>query len=268
MERVTDADDPRVAEYLHLRDPEARRRGDVFVVEGRVALERVVDSGLAVRSVLLTPPRAEQLADVVGRLPSSTRVLVAERSVVAATAGFDVHRGILAVAERPGPVPVGDLLSGGDRWLVTEATSDHENLGALFRAAAGFGFGGVLADPRTADPYYRRCVRVSLGWSAVLPHARSAPLADELPRLRAGGVRSVALCPHRGRAVDTAVDRGALDGRVALVVGAEGPGLDADTIDACDEVVRIPMSGSADSLNVATAFAVVAAFDAARRGWP
>lgn len=267
MEHVEGPDDPRVTDYLHLRDPDARRRGDVFVVEGRVALERVVDGGLEIRSVLVTPPRAEQLAGVLDRLDPGTPILVADRSVLAMTAGFDVHRGILAVAARPGPLPAAELLRRGDRWLVTEATADHENLGSLFRNAAGLGFHGVLADSRTADPYYRRCVRVSLGWSAVLPHARLAALADELPSLREAGIRSVALCPHRGRPVDEAVADGSLDGPTALVVGSEGPGLDEATIDACDEVVRIPMAGSADSLNVATAFAVVASFDAARRHW-
>ena len=103
-----------MTDYLHLRDPDARRRGDVFVVEGRVALERVVDGGLEVRSVLLTPPRAEQLADLLGRLDRSAPVLVADRSVLAATAGYDVHRGILAIAARPGPVPVTELLQRGD----------------------------------------------------------------------------------------------------------------------------------------------------------
>ncbi len=267
MEHIEGPDDPRVTDYLHLRDPDARRRGDVFIVEGRVALERVVDGGLEVRSVLLTPPRAEQLAHLLGRLGPSAPVLVADRSVLAATAGYDVHRGILAIADRPGPVPLTELLQRGDRWLVTEATADHENLGSLFRNAAGLGFHGVLADSRTADPYYRRCVRVSLGWSAVLPHARIATLADELPALRGAGIRSVALCPHRGRPVDEVVADGSLDGPTALVVGSEGPGLDETTIDACDEVVRIPMAGSADSLNVATAFAVAASFDAARRRW-
>lgn len=267
MDHVEGPDDPRVTDYLNLRDPEARRRGEVFVVEGRVALERVVDGGLDVRSVLLTPPRAEQLADLLDRMGPSTPVLVADRSVLAATAGFDVHRGILAIAARPGPLPVQELLQRGDRWLVTEATTDHENLGSLFRNAAGLGFQGVLADSRTADPYYRRCVRVSLGWSAVLPHARLATLADDLPALREAGVRSVALCPHRGRPVDEAVAAGSLDGPTALVVGSEGPGLDEATIEACDEAVSIPMAGSADSLNVATAFAVVASFDAARRNW-
>ena len=265
MERVDGPDDPRVADYLRLRDPEARRDGRVFIVEGRVALERILTAGIPLRSVLLTPARAEQLADTLRGV--DTRILVADRGVLAATAGFDVHRGVLAVATRPGPVPVADVLALGDRWLVTEATADHENLGSLFRNAAGLGLSGALLDDRTADPYYRRCVRVSLGWSAALPHARVGGLETGLTGLSVAGVRTVALCPHRGRPVDEAAADGSLDGRVALVVGAEGPGLEESTIAAADDVVRIPMAGTADSLNVATALAVVATFAAARRDW-
>ena len=124
-----------------------------------------------------------------------------------------------------------------------------------------------MLDERTADPLYRRCVRVSLGWSAVLPHARCASLGETASVFADAGFRTVALCPHIGVPVDEAAATGVFDDRIALLLGAEGPGLDDDTIDASDAVVRIPMAGAADSLNVATAFAVVAAFAAARRGW-
>jgi tRNA(Leu) C34 or U34 (ribose-2'-O)-methylase TrmL len=125
----------------------------------------------------------------------------------------------------------------------------------------------VVLDARTADPLYRRCVRVSLGWAAVLPHARVATIGSSSAQFAAAGFTTIALCPHVGDPVDHAAAAGTFDGRIALLLGAEGPGLDDDTIDAADAVVRIPMAGAADSLNVATAFAVVAAFAAARRNW-
>jgi tRNA G18 (ribose-2'-O)-methylase SpoU len=266
-ERIDDPDDPRVRDYLHLTDAAASRRGDVFIVEGRVALERVATSGLTVESLLVTPQRAAQLDAVIDTLADHVPVYVAERDVIARTAGYDVHRGILAVGRRPASLAVEELLAASTRIVATEATSDHENLGSIFRNAAGLGLDGVLLDGRTADPLYRRCVRVSLGWSAVLPHARAASLAETPSAFSAAGFRTVALCPHLGDPVDVAAAAGAFDGRVALLLGAEGPGLDEDTIAAADAVVRIPMAGAADSLNVATAFAVVAAFAAARRGW-
>ena len=266
-ERIDDPDDPRVRDYLHLTDAAASRRGDVFIVEGRVALERVVASALDVESLLITPQRAEQLDEVFGALPEDVPIYVADRDVIARTAGYDVHRGILAVGRRPASLAVEELLASSTRVVATEATSDHENLGSIFRNAAGLGLDGVLLDGRTADPLYRRCVRVSLGWSAVLPHARATSLAETSTAFTTAGFRTVALCPHHGDPVDVAAAAGTFDGRVALLLGAEGPGLDEDTIASADAVVRIPMAGAADSLNVATAFAVVAAFAAARRGW-
>lgn len=265
--RIEDPDDPRVRDYLHLTDAAASRRGDVFIVEGRVALERVTDNGLTVESLLLTPQRATQLAHVIDAVGRHVPVYVAERDVIARTAGYDVHRGILAVGRRPSVGTLDELLSTCTRVVATEATSDHENLGSVFRNAAGLGLDGVVLDGRTADPLYRRCVRVSLGWSAVLPRARVTSLAETATTFTRAGFRTVALCPHQGDPVDEAAVAGTFDGRVALLLGAEGPGLDDDTIAAADAVVRIPMAGTADSLNVATAFAVVAAFAAARRGW-
>ncbi len=267
IERIDDPDDPRVRDYLHLTDAAASRRGDVFIVEGRVALERVVASALDVESLLITPQRAEQLGEVFGALPRDVPIYVADRDVIARTAGYDVHRGILAAGRRPAALGVDALLSASTRVVATEATSDHENLGSIFRNAAGLGLDGVVLDARTADPLYRRCVRVSLGWAAVLPHARVATIGSSSAQFAAAGFTTIALCPHVGDPVDHAAAAGTFDGRIALLLGAEGPGLDDDTIDAADAVVRIPMAGAADSLNVATAFAVVAAFAAARRNW-
>lgn len=269
---VTDADDPDLDAFRHLTDAAARRAAGwgegLFIVEGHVALERVLDAGVVLRSVLATPARAEAEADLLGRVPDGVEVLVADRTLLAGVAGFDVHRGLLAAAPRPEPADPAEVLSGARRVVVAEGLNDHENLGALFRNAAGLGLDAVLLDDRSADPLYRRSVRVSLGWAAVLPHARIGPLPDGLDLLARSGIRTVALTPaDDARAVDEAAGAGLLDDPVALVVGAEGPGLSADTLAACTTRVRIPMHGTADSLNVATSLAVVAAFAGARRAW-
>jgi tRNA G18 (ribose-2'-O)-methylase SpoU len=274
VERIEDPDDPRLVDYRHLNDAEARAAagrdetvGGCTVVEGVVALRTVVDHGVPLRSVLVTPSRAESLAELLGRVDGAP-VYVADRDVLAGVVGFDLHRGVIASAARPAPSEPSELLRGRRRVVVAEALNDHENLGALFRNAAALGLDVVALDDRTADPLYRRSVRVSSGWAAVLPHTRIGPLPAGYQLLRAAGFRIVALTPAQSALdVDRAAADGLLDDPVALVVGAEGPGLSDGATDDADAAVRVPMAPGVDSLNVATSLAVVAAFAAARRGW-
>lgn len=272
MRLIDDPADAALDDYRDLRPRDGRpgpRTGTgAVVVEGVVALRRVLHAGVPLRSVLVTPSRAATLAPLLAALGDGVEVLVAERTTLAATCGFDVHRGVLAAADRPAARDPEALLASARRVVVAERLNDQENLGALFRNAAGLGVDGVLLDQRSADPLSRRAVRVSLGWSLVLPHARLGPLPDGLEVLHRAGMRTVALTPAPDAVpVDVAADRGLLDDPVGLVVGAEGPGLSPETLTACTHRTRVPMHGSADSLNVATALAVVASFAAARRGW-
>lgn len=138
---------------------------------------------------------------------------------------------------------------------VLEGVNDHENLGALFRNAAALGVDAVLMGPRCSDPLYRRSVRVSMGHVLRVPFAElPGPWPASLDVLRAAGLRVAALTPAAG-AVPLAASE--LRGeRVALLLGAEGPGLSPEALAAADLKVRIPMSAGVDSLNVATAAAV------------
>ncbi|MHB1929268.1 MAG: TrmH family RNA methyltransferase, partial [Acidimicrobiales bacterium] len=173
--------------------------------------------------------------------------------VLRRTIGFDLHRGVVALGRRLPPREVGDLLDAAGPLVVAEGLNDHENLGALFRNAAALGAGGVVLDPRGADPLYRRSVRVSLGHVLGVPWARCADWPADLDRLRAAGWRVVALTPSPRAQPLRGVTGGA---RTALLVGAEGPGLTVGALAGADEAVRIPMAGGVDSLNVATAAAI------------
>ena len=208
-------------------------------------------------------PRFDDYRNLRGASESTGR-----REMLAEITGVDVHRGVLASADRPAPSdPIG-LLAAYQRVAVLEGLTDLENVGAVFRVAAALGIGAVLLDDRCADPLYRRCVRVSLGWSTVVPHARIGSLPEGLDVVDAAGHRSMALTPRGGSmAVDEAAAAGLLDDPVALLVGAEGPGLSGAAIGAAQQRVAIPMAEGVDSLNAATALAVVASFAAANRGW-
>jgi tRNA G18 (ribose-2'-O)-methylase SpoU len=244
---VSDRDDPRLIDYRDVKERHLNALGGRFVAESERVVRRLVGSGLGVRSVLLTAPRLATLADVLG---GPFPVYLATQELLDGVAGFHVHRGCLAVGERPAAASVP---AGARAVVVAEDLTDVDNLGAIVRHAAAFGADAVALSPRCADPFYRKAIRVSLGAVFALPIVRFTRWPDELAGLRAQGLATV------GAVVDataTPLARFTPPPRFALLVGAEGPGLSAPARAACDHLVTIPMSPGADSLNVATATAI------------
>ncbi|HEV7861343.1 MAG TPA: RNA methyltransferase [Acidimicrobiia bacterium] len=257
---VTDPDDPRVDDYRELHDARARRRMETggagagfFVAEGAHALRRLLASGRRIRSVLIDGLRLEALGGELADLEAP--VLLADQPTLRAVAGFPVHRGVLAAADR-WPLPdAGRLLGAARRVAVLEDINDHENLGVIFRNAGSLGLDAVLLSPRCCDPLYRRSVRVSMGHVLGVPWTRLEPWPEALHTVREAGFTVAALTP--------ATDAEPLPGwspapgeRVAVLLGAEGPGLSPAALAAADRRLTIPMRTAADSLNVGSAAAI------------
>ncbi len=245
-------DDPRIADYRQLKERHLNAAGNRFVAESERVVRRLLASDLRVCSVLVTPPRLEAMADW---LDAETRfpVYVASQDVIDGIAGFHVHRGCLAIGERPARRQVPD-----DARLIVavEDLVDVDNLGSIVRNAVAFGAAALLLSPRSADPFYRKAIRVSLGGVFALPVMRASRWPDELVELRASRGFSIV-----GAVVDAAATPLAAFAppeKTVLLLGAEGPGLSAAAQAACDHRVTIPMapSAGADSLNVATAGAI------------
>lgn len=244
---IRDPDDPRLADYGRLKERHLNAEGGRFVAESERVVRRLVESPLTVCSVLLTPARLATLGDALG---GPFPVFVAAQPVLDAIAGFHVHRGCLAIGERPSPAP---LPRGARALVVLEDLTDVDNLGALARHAAAFGVDALVLSPRCADPFYRKAIRVSLGAVFTLPVMRAQAWPDDLAALRADGVEIVGAVVEPGA---TPLARFRAPARFALLLGAEGPGLSSSARASCDHVVTIPMSAGADSLNVATAGAI------------
>lgn len=258
---LTDADDRRVDDYRRLHDARERRRMEqpaaghpgFFVAEGAHALGRLLASGRRVRSVLVDPLRLEALG---GRLAAvDAPVFVADQPTLRAIAGFPVHRGVLASADR-WPLPdAATVLRGATRIAVLEDINDHENLGVIFRSAGSLGVDAVLLSPRCCDPLYRRSVRVSMGHVLAVPWTRLEPWPGQLAAVADAGFRLVAFTPAAD-AVPLAEWSAAPEERVAVLLGAEGPGLSRAALAAAHRRVTIPMRGADDSLNVGSAAAI------------
>jgi tRNA G18 (ribose-2'-O)-methylase SpoU len=262
-EPITDPGDERLALYRDLKDSALRRNAElgqgVFVVEGKLALEAVLASPYPLRSLLVLRRRLDLLEELA--LPAAVTIYGVDEDVMATVTGFDVHRGLLGVAGRLPLEAPEDLLTrissrvAPTPVVVVEGVNDQENLGAIFRNAAAFGCGAVFLDPTCADPLYRRTVRVSLGHVLRVPFARLAPWPRSLNLLSNAGYALLALTPARQAETVEEVACQLSGSQVALVVGAEGPGLSPGTLRMCRRV-RIPMAAGVDSVNVAAATAV------------
>ncbi len=252
---VDEATDPRLADYVGLRDASLRRHLEsaegLFIAEGAKVIARAVDGGYRPRSFLLAERWLADLEPMLRRHPGVPVYLVSEELAEQVT-GFHVHRGALASMHREARHTVDDLLAM-DRLVVCEDIVDHTNVGAILRNAAGLGWDGVLLSPRSADPLYRRSVKVSMGAVFALPWARIADWGGIVPALDQHGFTTVALT-LADDAVD--LDRVPAAGRVALLVGTEGAGLSARWNGQARVRARIPMRAGIDSLNVAAATAI------------
>jgi len=246
-------DDARLADFHDVQDRRMNQDSGRFVAESELVVRKLLATELRVRSLLLTAPRLASLEPLLAAGKGDYPVFVVPQAVMDRIAGFHVHRGCLAIAERPRQ-PV--IPAGARTVVVLVDLVDVDNLGAMARNAAAFGADAMLLSPRCADPFYRKAVRTSAGAVLSLPIVRATRWPEDLLALR----------EQQGFAlVGAALDERAIPlasfvppARLAILFGSEGSGLDEDIKHACDTLVTIPMAKSlaVDSLNVATAGAV------------
>lgn len=253
---IDDPSDARVAAFRDIRERDLTGRQGLFVAEGEVVLRVLASPASLCRPVaaLIAEKRIPALAEVIETLPPGTPVWSAPQAVLDGVAGFHLHRGILALGEKPPPRPLGDLLASmNDDAVVVVACGigNHDNMGGIFRAAAAFGAAAVLLDERCCDPFYRKAIRVSVGAVLRTPMSAGLHAGEIVDALKAAGFRVLAMTPSSSSPLHLA-PRG---GRTAIVLGAEGPGLPTHLLERC-QTVGIPMSGGFDSLNVGTAGAI------------
>ena len=258
MLEITDPADPRLADYQDLTDVALRMAVEpehgIFIAEGELVIRRALRSGYRMRSALMSPRWYESLDPELAAADGD--LFVAADEVLEQVTGFHVHRGALASFARK-PLPsAADVLATSYRVAVLDTVNNPTNLGAIIRSAAGLGMDAVLLCPRSVDHLYRRSIRVSMGEVFSLPVARlEPPWPAGLGVIRQAGFRMLALTPGEQAVPLDELSLGR-DDKVALLFGAEGPGLSPRVLDFADATVRIPMAHGVDSLNVGAAAAV------------
>lgn len=260
---IFDPADPRLDDVRDLNHSDSRPdlpggKG-LVVAEGPLVVGRLLESRYPVRAIVGFKNKLDSFLDSIDfSLVEGIPVYEVSRELLAEVAGFDMHRGLLATADRTEEASVAQVLENARTVVVLEGVGDHENIGSMFRNAAGMGVDAILFGNGCADPLYRRVVRVSMGHVLRLPFAHLegtyTTWQRSLEQLKEAGFHLVSLTPDPE--AEHLEDALAGKDKVALLVGAEGPGLTEHAMRATDVRARIPMAPGTDSLNLATSAAI------------
>ncbi len=248
---------PRVKAAQRLTKRAFRLRDRRFLAEGPQAVREAIARSGAVLELFVTREAASRHADLVAIAAAlGVEAVPVNAEVMSALSQTVTPQGIVAVCRLPG-TQVDDLLTGTPRLLAVLAHArDPGNVGTVIRTADAAGADGVLLTGDSVDPYNGKSVRAAAGSHFHLPVAVGGGVDDDLPALRAAGLRLLAADGHASIDLDEATDSGLLGGPTAWVFGNEAWGLPAETRALVDEVVKVPIHGRAESLNLATAAAV------------
>jgi len=252
IEWIVSADDPRLDPYRHVADPHWIRDHGLFVAEGRLVLERLLALGrFRVHSIVVNRATHDAMHPLLSAAPAT--VLACDDPTLESITGYNFHRGCLALVQRPADL-ASSAFHGARRLLGIENIANPDNIGGLFRTASAFAIDGVILNATSADPLYRKAVRTSMGATLGVPYARADPWLPALAALRGQGFTIVALTPAAGaRTLSELAATVTRDDKLLVLVGAEGAGLNAETIAVADVAVRIPIDSAVDSLNVVVA---------------
>jgi tRNA G18 (ribose-2'-O)-methylase SpoU len=258
--RLDSLDDPRLDDYRAIRDPQLARARNLFVAEGRLVVERLLATPrYRIQSLLLSDAANAALASALALTPGDPPVYICRRAAFLALTGVDIHRGCLALVERP-PLPaLGAVLAAASTVIVLEGVANPDNVGGIFRNAAAFAVDAVLLSPTSGDPLYRKAIRTSMAATLRVPFAWLAPWPDALVALRDSGFEIAALTPREPSQTLDDYASGPRPDRLALLFGAEGAGLSSAAETLASVRIRIPIVTAVDSLNVMVASGIALA---------
>jgi len=261
MPEIVEITDHKAAElefYTRLSEGQLRHYfepdGGIFIAESPGVITLALDAGM--RPISLLVPKNDidgAAADIIARMGDAPIYAVGE-DVLSHVPGFQLIRGAMCAMHRPELPEESELLQNCKRIAVLDNVENPTNVGAIIRSAAALGMDAVVLTGDSSDPLYRRAARVSMGTVFQIPWTYLGE-GDYISRLKEMGFTTVAMALREN---SLSLNDPTLAGKdkLAVVLGSEGYGLPASTIDACDHTVMIPMSHGVDSLNVAAASAV------------
>ncbi|WP_433548469.1 TrmH family RNA methyltransferase [Streptomyces sp. CA-294286] len=253
---------PRVVAARRLAKRSFRGKERRFIAEGPQAVREAVghrgpDGTPTLIELFATVEAAERYADIVDAAQAAgARVHLAADDVLADISQTVTPQGIVGVCHFLDS-PFADILAAGPRLVAVLAhVRDPGNAGTVLRCADAAGADAVVLTDASVDLYNPKSVRASVGSHFHLPVAVGVPVEQAVAELRAAGVRVLAADGAGDRDLDDELDAGTMSGPTAWVFGNEAWGLPEETRALADAVVRVPIHGKAESLNLATAAAV------------
>ena len=246
---------PGLEVYASLTEAQLRNRLDpsrgIFIAESPKVINVAIEAGCQPLSLLCEVRHVEgDAASIIARFPDIP-VYTGSRELLASLTGYTLTRGVLCAMRRPVPPAVEEVCRDARRVVVIDGVVDTTNIGAIFRSAAALGIDAVVLTPTSCDPLTRRAIRVSMGTVFLVPWT----WVDDAESLRSLGFKTVAMA-LTDKSVSIDDPQLCAEPRLAIIMGTEGDGLPASTIQRADYTARIPMAHGVDSLNVAAAAAV------------
>ena len=261
--KITDFMAPELDVYARLTENQLLNRAHpeegIFIAESPKVIERALDAGCIPVSLLMETKHvqgeAKEMIERCGDIP----VYTAEFDVLTKLTGFALTRGALCAMYRPKLQEPEQICAKARRIAVLENVVNPTNVGAIFRSAAALHMDAVLLTGGCSDPLYRRAARVSMGTVFQIPWTyfdkKTKWPVQGMESLSEMGYKTVAMA-LRNDSVEIRDPKLKAEEKLAIILGTEGEGLDAETMELCDYTVKIPMSHGVDSLNVAAASAV------------
>ena len=255
--QITDFSAPELDIYARLTEAQLLNRFDpknaMFIAESPKVICRALDGGCIPVSILVEENRmVGESLEAIQRC-SDVPVYTAPLAVLTQLVGYPLTRGLLCAMRRPKLPTTEELLASAKRVAILDNIQNPTNVGAIFRSAAALGMDAVLLTSDCSDPLYRRSARVSMGTVFQVPWTYMEE--NWLEKLQSLGFKTAAMAlKDDSYSIDDPELRQVE--KLAVVLGTEGDGLAAVTIEDCDYTVKIPMYHGVDSLNVAAASAV------------
>ncbi len=270
IRHITTLELPELEPYKTLRRPIEHLQQGIFVAEGEKVIVRLLESSLTIQSILLSQDWFDAYKASIEQNFNSIEVFIGEKKLLESIVGHVLHQSIMGLAKVPKQISIdeiiiNDLRKAASLYVLVDGITNAENMGVIVRNCVCFNADALMVLPTSCDPYLRRSVRNSMGNIFQLPivylnkftdnrHLQGDGHMNEIMELKSKGIKFYAAHPHP-KSVDIRTAK--IDDRSCIVLGAEGHGISQKVLDLCDEFVTIPMKVGVDSLNVASASAVI-----------
>lgn len=244
---ITDPTDLRVQEFLTLRN---KCTGESILCDSEKVVAKLFETSLLIEKVFVTTDYFATHRELLQNRVDPQGLFVAEREVIEQVLGYKLHHGVMAKAKAPLQSDLKDL---GERILILNGVTSPENVGAIVRSAAAFGVTSIISDQKSASPLLRRAIRVSMGNVFFMQHHSSSKLLDTLRKLSELGYSILGTANEEN---SVTINQFEFPKKLALIIGSEGWGMDAEIRCCCDKTLKIPVDNKVAHLNAAIAASI------------